>query len=191
MKIRFLNLFLFIFCLLTSIDLGAQSADVTTGCLPLRVNFSAPDDATSFFWDFQDGGTSDLQNPSNVFVNAGVFEVAFRSASGGEVIGTVTITVAEPPELMVTATPASGCAPLDVVLTNSTALPEGVEILSQQWVFDDGTQTTGEVINRTYETEGFFSLSLAMTTTSENCDGTQQFIDLIEVAEGQPNARCR
>lgn len=183
MKIRFLNFFLFVFCLLTGIDMVAQTADVNAGCEPLRVTFSAPDDATSFFWDFKDGGTSDLANPSNVF-NAGVYEVDFRTASGGEVIGTVTITVVEKPALMVTASPPSGCSPLDVVLTNSTALPAGVEILSQQWVFDDGTQATGDAINRTYESEGSYSLSLAMTTSSENCNGTQQFVDLIEVVAG-------
>ncbi len=54
-------------------------ATVTTsgsGCAPLNVNFSglAPD-ASSFEWDFGDGTTSALQDPSHVFSNSGIYSV--------------------------------------------------------------------------------------------------------------------
>ena len=167
-KRRFYTFFSILLIAFAPQILMAQTADVTAGCQPLRVNFTPPEGATSFFWDFKDGGTSTLENPSNVFVNPGTFEVDFSSSQGGAVVGTITITVAARPTVQIEAIPASGCSPLDVEFRNITELPDGVEVTNAQWVFDDGTQATGNTVNKTYPTEGTFSVSLALTTTSDN-----------------------
>ena len=183
-KRRFYTFFSILLIAFAPQILMAQTADVTAGCQPLRVNFTPPEGATSFFWDFKDGGTSTLENPSNVFVNPGTFEVDFSSSQGGAVVGTITITVAARPTVQIEAIPASGCSPLDVEFRNITELPDGVEVTNAQWVFDDGTQATGNTVNKTYPTEGTFSVSLALTTTSDNCNATDQFVDVVEVATG-------
>ena len=181
MKIKFFQSLLFISCFFISSQLLAQTADVTVGCLPLTVNFSAPADATSFFWDFKNGASSDLQNPSNVFVSPGTYEVEFRAAQGGAVVGTITINVFAKPELVVDANPTRGCTPLEVAFTNATVIPEGIDLLSTQWVFDDGTQAVGDMVTKTYESAGTFSASLAIETNGANCNSATEFVDIIEV----------
>ncbi len=181
MKIKFFQSFLFACCFLIPSQLLAQTASVTTGCSPLSVSFTAPNDATSFFWDFRDGATSDLQNPNNVFVSPGTYEVEFRTTQGGAVVGTITIDVFAKPELAVDANPVSGCTPLEVTFTNTTVIPEGIDLLSSQWVFDDGTQAVGDVVTKTYESAGTFSASLAIETNGANCNSATEFVDIVEV----------
>src|SRR5258705_7697545 len=46
------------------------------GCSPLNVQFTnTSTGAVSFFWDFGDGNTSTLTNPSNIYTNAGNYNV--------------------------------------------------------------------------------------------------------------------
>jgi PKD repeat protein len=54
-KYKFLLLFL---CY--SMFSNAQTADVNSGCVPLKVNFTAPAGASTFYWDFKDGASSVL-----------------------------------------------------------------------------------------------------------------------------------
>lgn len=56
------------------------------GCAPLSVNFSdassSPSTINSWNWNFGDGGTSTLQNPTHIYVNPGTYTVTL-------IIGTV------------------------------------------------------------------------------------------------------
>ena len=183
-KNHFTHLLIVVLSLLSSIGLYGQTADVTAGCIPLRVNFTAPTDATTHFWDFRDGGTSEVANPNNLFTIPGTYEVEFRATQAGTVIGTITIEVSDRLDLTIAVEPMSGCSPLDATFTNTTVIPNGVEVLSQRWVFDDGTSVTGENIMRTYEDAGIFGVALEVNTSNENCDVTQQFPTAVEVVAG-------
>jgi len=184
-KNYFSHLLLVVLSLLSSIGLYAQTADVTAGCIPLRVEFTAPADASTFFWDFQDdGATSELANPTNLFNTPGTFEVSFRETQGGPVVGTITIDVADQLDLTFATEPMSGCSPLDVTFTNTTPIPNGVELLSQRWVFNDGTSISGETIMKTFPEAGSFPVVLEINTTSESCNTAQQFPNAVEVVDG-------
>jgi len=183
-KNHFSHLLIVVLFIVSGIGLHAQTADVTAGCIPLRVNFTAPTDATTFFWDFKDGSTSELANPVNLFNAPGTFEVEFRASETGAVIGTITIEVADKLDLTFATEPMSGCAPLDVTFTNTTSIPDGVELLSQRWVFNDGTSVSGETIMKTFPDAGLFPVVLEINTTSESCDVTQQFPNAVEVVNG-------
>jgi gliding motility-associated-like protein len=73
--------FLFFIFLFISLGLKAQVsilADVTSGCNPIRVNFSiqplvARDTITSYKWIFGNGDTSSVMSPSTVYYEAGSF----------------------------------------------------------------------------------------------------------------------
>ena len=183
-KNRFTYLSIVVISLLSSIGLYAQTSDITSGCIPLRVDFTAPTDATTFFWDFKDGATSTLVNPSNLFTVPGTYEVEFRASETGAVVGTITIEVADKLDLSIAADPMSGCAPLDVTFMNTTVIPNGVEVVSQIWVFDDGTSVTGESVMKSYTDAGMFAVALEVVTNNETCDVTQQFQNAVEVVDG-------
>ncbi len=76
------------------------SADPTTGVAPLTVNFTDLSvGATSWSWNFGDGGTSTAQNPSHVYSSLGTYTVTLTAtnAYGSDVETKVDyISVVEP-----------------------------------------------------------------------------------------------
>ncbi|MEM8510674.1 MAG: PKD domain-containing protein, partial [Bacteroidota bacterium] len=109
-------------------------SDVTSGIAPLTVNFtgsSSTDDSniTSYEWDFKDGNTSTIANPSNTFTKAGTYEVELKVTDDGNFSDTamVTITVSEPnTEGVVSFTLIDGVTDTDLSeLTNDQQLDFG------------------------------------------------------------------
>lgn len=77
----------------------------TSGNAPLTVNFTdqSSGNITSRSWDFGDGQSSTLQNPSHTYPNAGTYTVKLTvTGSGGSSTKTRSgyISVTEPPSLM-------------------------------------------------------------------------------------------
>ncbi|PHX82726.1 MAG: hypothetical protein CK539_03130 [Flavobacteriales bacterium] len=74
------------------------TASVTSGCSPVCVNFSdssfiaPPSIINSWFWDFGDGNTSTLQNPSHCYNTAGIYTVYLEVKSANGCINSVTFT---------------------------------------------------------------------------------------------------
>jgi PKD repeat protein len=58
-------------------------ASPTSGCAPLVVNFTdlSSGNPTSWSWDFGDGGTSSLQNPSYTYDTAGTYTVTLTATN--------------------------------------------------------------------------------------------------------------
>ena len=69
-------------------DGGTKTLYVIDGYAPLAVQFTGsesfdPDlDPLSYFWDFGDGGTSALANPTHVYTTAGVYQVMLTVSDG-------------------------------------------------------------------------------------------------------------
>ncbi|MCU4166396.1 PKD domain-containing protein [Carboxylicivirga caseinilyticus] len=119
----------------------AAISDGGVGCSPFVetiLNESAG--AVSFSWDFGDGNTINSYNGINEFINTGtepsVFNVAMEATSsyGCKDTAYTTVTVNPSPVSSFQTTPSSGCAPLNVQLTNSSI---GAEY--SKWYFGDGT----------------------------------------------------
>ena len=75
----------------------------TSGDAPLTVNFTdqSTNNPTSWSWDFGDGGSSTVQNPSHEYANAGTYTVALTATNScGSDTQTKTdyITVSQPPQ---------------------------------------------------------------------------------------------
>lgn len=159
----------------------AQTADVTRGCAPLTVRFTPPPGATSFFWDFKDGGSANIASPINIFTAPGTYNVEFRQTPGGPVVGTVPITVFPRPEVFVTAQPTSGCAPLSVQFRDSLVLSGDIQALGRSWVFGDGAGGSGASPSHVYTAAGTFTVSVELTTNYPTCNVTQVFPALVRV----------
>ena len=74
------------------------SANTLSGCEPLTVSFTdlSTGNPTSWAWDFGNGNTSALQNPSATYVNAGVYTVKLvinNATATDSIIKTNYITV--------------------------------------------------------------------------------------------------
>src|SRR5436853_2757491 len=58
------------------------TANQNSGCSPLNVQFNnTSTGAVSYFWDFGDGNTSTLANPSNIYSTAGSYTVSLVATS--------------------------------------------------------------------------------------------------------------
>ena len=152
----------------------------------MEVNFTPPAGSTSFFWNFQDGGTSNLSNPANIFTTPGTYDVEFRESPSSPIIGTVTVTVYPKPDVGFTSVPESGCIPLSVQFTDTTQLAGDIQIQQYSWVFGDGGNGTGSNPGYVYNTVGAFTVSLELTTNYLTCNVTQVFTERIKTGI-QPN----
>ncbi|MEL7249062.1 MAG: PKD domain-containing protein [Bacteroidota bacterium] len=177
----FTGLIVLFACLTAWTPLLAQTADITSGCAPLSVNFTAPGGLSDHFWDFQNGANSNDVNPSAIFTDAGTFEVSLREGNGGPLVGTVTITVFPRPELNFTVDTTEGCAPLLINFTDASTVDPGITITNYSWVFGDGGSSSATNPSYTYATPGIYDVSLSITTNQEGCDETTVFDDVISV----------
>lgn len=128
------------------------TSDVTQGCFPLTVNFTdtSTGGPTSWLWDFGNGNTSILQNPSAVFSTPGVYDVSLKVSNGGAPSTRIRagyIVVHDFPIVDFSFDVSSGCAPLAVKFKDQTSTASG-QIVSWFWVFGDGGTSTAA--NPTY-----------------------------------------
>lgn len=130
------------------------TADNTTAtCPPLTVNFSDLSSAnvTQWLWEFGDGSTSSLRNPSKVYARAGLFDVTLIVTTAQGCRDTMFLDdfiQLDGPDGSFTFTPNEGCNPTDVTFTGS-----GVDVVNWTWDFGDGSLGFGQTVTHTYVTD--------------------------------------
>jgi len=151
------------------------TADVTQGCVPLTVNFtdlSTPGSApiVTWIWDFGDGTTSTLQNPSHTFVNPGNFTVTISLIDSNGCIANRTynsyIRIGSIPVANFGSDVNSACVPpLNVQFADSSMPASG---LSYFWDFGDGNNSTLRNPAHIYSALGEYDVKLKVTSP-EGC----------------------
>jgi len=156
---------------LTIGNFGADfTANPTSGTAPLTVQFT--DTSTTEWsvwnWDFGDGGTSVIKNPSHVYEAPGTYTVKMTvgSLSGYYTVtkdNFITVTQAGGIVADFTGTPTSGTAPLTVQFTDqSTGGPT-----MWSWDFGDGETSMLGSPSHTYQQPGTYTVTL--TASSQTC----------------------
>jgi len=148
------------------------SANITSGKAPLTVYFMGSGNDSdgyivSYYWDFGDGHTSDMQNPIHTFTEPGktytvVFTVTDNHGAIARSICYITTLPNKPPVASVYARPTSGEAPLTVRFTGSGTDKDG-KIVSYYWDFGDGHTDTQQNPTHTYLTPGTYTVTLTVT----------------------------
>lgn len=141
------------------------SANPTSGCVPLTVNFfDNSTNATAYYWDFGNGNTSTLQNPSTVYLNSGFYTVtlvAINTMNGQRDTFTAQnyIHAVPAPNTLFTATPLAACINNHTVsFTNSTT-----GAISYIWDFGDGNSSTAVNPTHVYQNSGTYTVKLIAT----------------------------
>ena len=152
----------------------------TSACVgdPVPIFDQSTVGANQWNWDFGNGQTSTLEDPSVVYSTAGTFTISLLSqntVSGCQDVATQTITVTPPPIPSFTPNVTIGCAPLSINFTNTT--PGGSSYL---WNFGDGSTGTGFNPTHTYTANGTYTVTMTMVDAN-GCTGTTTEIDLITV----------
>jgi len=147
---------------------GPVTADFTgtptSGLPPLSVSFTntSVGDWTTSSWDFGDGSTSTLDNPTHQYTLAGAYTVTLSvSGPGGSdsEIKAGYISVYQPVSADFSVTPVSGVAPLGVTFTN---LSTG-DWTTSTWSFGDGATSTLDNPTHQYTDAGTYTVSLTVS----------------------------
>ncbi|GAB4406588.1 MAG: hypothetical protein OHK0039_08350 [Bacteroidia bacterium] len=126
------------------------AAPTQQACPPLNVSFtnqSSPN-AVSWLWDFGDGSTSTLPNPSKVYGMPGQYDVQLIVATAQGCTDTLLLPGLidlSGPQGSFSFTPLAGCSPLAVSFFSST-----VGAVSWTWDFGDGSLGFGPTATHTY-----------------------------------------
>lgn len=170
------------------------SASQTTGCFPLRVQFTdnsnagAGNSSTGWLWDFGDGTISTEQNPLHVYTISGNFTVTLRVTNDKGCYRVLTtpnyIQTLQGMTTGFTNTQPAVCQPpATVTFTNNST---GPGTLSYQWNFGDGNTSTAVSPVYTYTTPGLFGVSL-IVISSTGCTDTLIKNNLVPVGVYNPS----
>lgn len=148
------------------------TANHTQGCAPLLVQFTntSTNNPINYLWDFGNGNTSTLQNPSASFVLPGKYTIKLKVGnSSGFNTKTVVdyITVYPLPNAGFGAIKTSGCAPLAVAFYDSSTTVSS-NIVAWSWDFGDGHVSNLKSPVNVYTNSGSYHVSL-MVTDANGC----------------------
>ncbi|GDX53097.1 hypothetical protein LBMAG27_21440 [Bacteroidota bacterium] len=149
------------------------SANTTSGCAPLTVNFtdlstSTTSILTGWSWDFGDPGSgasnySTLQNPTHIYQNGGMYSVTLAVTDNHGCVNVKTtnsnyITVGHP-DIAFFANDSSVCLGTPICFINNTT--DVVGSIQYSWNFGDGIGTSGlPTPCYTYQDTGYYDVTL-------------------------------
>jgi PKD repeat protein len=136
--------------------------------------------AQSYLWNFGDGNTSTLTNPTHTYLNQGYYKINLIATSVHGCIDSIanSIHVIQTPTPNFSVTPGHGCAPLNVLIADLTA---GSHVI-YYWDFGiPPTSTSSGPFNLTYP-QGIYDTTYFITLTTSNMCGTASHIDSARVS---------
>ena len=152
---------------------------IASNCPPLNVQFTNTSvNVASFLWNFGDGGTSQISNPSHIYNTPGTFNATLTVTSPGGCTSVKTQQIViQGPTGTFSYTPLTGCNPLTVNFAVSSQ--PGVSFI---YDFDDGTllNTTVTSATHTYTIPGFY-LPKVILKNSAGCNVPIIGLDTIRV----------
>jgi PKD repeat protein len=145
---------------------GVLFTAIASSCVGDTVNFtnlstiSSSSQIASYNWSFGDGSFSNLQNPSHVYANSGVYNVTLVATSnyGCSRNFQNQIVINSNPVVSFTPNSGSGCPPLTMDFTDNSN--GGV---SWFWSFGDGYFSTLQNPTHTFENSGVYLVNLQVT----------------------------
>ena len=190
--LKIYNIYLWILTTLCSstIALGQPvagfTATPTSGCAPLRVQFSdnSTGSPTNWNWDFGNGTVSTQQNPVTTFINPGIYTVkltAGNTAGSNSTVKTQYITVYDKPVVKFTVNDSADCVPFNSNFTDLSTTSPG-SIAAWQWEFDDGSFSNLQHPQHLYNQPGNYNITLKVTS-SGGCTNSLSKLAYIKAAD--------
>lgn len=148
------------------------STNTFTGCIPLTVNFNAAPNlkGITYTWDFGDGISSTLQNPTHVYVSPGTFEVKVKSLStygcvdsSSNVVKTAAVPIAD-------FAYYSTNNPIYVLEDTVTFENQSVGGNRYHWIFGDGMEDSAFNTYTVYANPGKYWATLFAIDTASGCE---------------------
>jgi gliding motility-associated-like protein len=160
--------------------------DNSPGCANTFVDFNEiiqPGAPNSLWnWNFGDGGTSNVQNPTHFYPSEGNFNVTLNvtNSVGCSDELTLPIFIRNQPNALFTILDTTGCAPLNAVFSNNSTTAVGSTFT---WNFGNGVTSNVQNPSEVYDNSGLFTVTLIVTAPG-GCADTLTRTDLIDVYSG-------
>jgi gliding motility-associated-like protein len=143
------------------------------GCIPFSFTptstINDPKGIANYLWDFGDGNTSTVKNPTNIYSFVGTYTVKLSvTTNDGCTASTITpagVKTGTPPISDFSATPLMQCVGLNIQFTDMSTSADG-----WLWDFGDGGSATTQNPAHAYQTSSTFSVKLF--ATSNGCPST-------------------
>jgi gliding motility-associated-like protein len=153
----------------TTQPIPAFSASPTTVCRSSAVQFTDNStNANQWYWQFGDGGTSKLKDPSHVYNKSGTFTVELTVYDNGcdDTLTKVSYIIVNPPYS--NFSDSFSCGNLGVAFVDSS-----IGATSWLWRFGDGTTSASpNPPPHTYLSPGPFQVSLIVNNSGTGCADT-------------------
>ena len=159
------------------------SVNDTVGCIgePFTFTNSSTGNATSYIWNFGDGGTSTVTNPTHVYTASGTYSVtltAFNPNGCDSSITEIALINIQEPDADFSAFPTFAfCPPLLVSFTDLSS----ADVTSWFWNFGDGSSSNLQNPSHIYTQSGSFSVYLVVTNAN-GCTDTIYAPDIIQLS---------
>ena len=161
------------------------NSNATFSCdAPFVVDFSDNTlGAISWNWDFGNGNTSNLQNPTEVFTSMGNYTISLIVTDFNMCSNTLVSTnyiVVDKPIADFSAVTLGGCNPFNATFSDLSASNQ--TIMDWSWNFGDGNTSNSQSPNHLYNTSGFYDVSLYITDDN-GCISNKTINSYIQVAD--------
>ena len=159
----------------------AFSYSQAAGCGPLTIYFTdssyvSSGNIMSWFWDFGNGLTSTMQNPSTVYTASGTYGVSLTVTTNNGCTETIQmpniITIYPSPEAIFTPDPAIAPITYPVITFNNSS--SGAN--SWSWTFGDGLGSNEWEPVHTYPDTGWYEVWLTVINTFGCVDTMMQMV---------------
>ncbi len=134
----------------------------------------------TFDWDFGDGYTSNINNPTHIYDIVGEYtaKLTINDNTGETASDTVTVTITENELIADAGGPYSGSIK-DQILFKGNAIG-GVEPYIFLWDFDDGTISKDVNPSHIFEKQGIYNIKLSVIDSIGNFDEDIVIVEIIE-----------
>lgn len=160
---------------------AAFTSSTINACTGAPVQFTDLSNfASSWVWNFGDGGTSTLKNPLHTYAASGTYSVSLIVNYGicsDTISQTAYVTVTDPVNFTFSVDDTSACsAPFTVNFTSNLSGPGS----GYTWSFGDGGSSTIANPTHTYNSNGNFTVTLSVSNSS-GCIASQTLSSPIKI----------
>ena len=131
---------------------------------------------SSLVWDFDDNTSSTNSNPTHVFGTTDTYNVSLQAQDINGCRDTVVQAVYIQPAPVADFTFNNSCEETSVNFVNNSSIIDTFSIVSNYWIYGDGTQALNPSIGKNYADADTFTVQLIVTANNGCQDSTVQSI---------------
>ena len=118
---------------------------------------------TKWNWDFGNGNSSTLKNPTHIYTSSGKYNVKLTATSDQGCINSFIkeVIIDSKPIVNFKGNKLDGCVPENFIFSNLSVAPDSSKYV---WYFGDSTSVSGKDINHTYNFVDSFTVKCIVTS---------------------------